>query len=84
MATGKVEHSAPGEVQASPIATRNNASRAHDIVEKGKQLVSHIRSPSHRSNPFLITDRHDEKQLCISSRSLQLNDFNLLKTLGTG
>jgi hypothetical protein len=34
--------------------------------------------------PFLITERQDEKQLCISSRSLHVNDFALVKTLGTG
>lgn len=84
MATGTVDPSAPSEVQSSSLA-KSIEMRTHDIHEKGKQLISAIRSPSQRSaNPFLVTERHDEKQLCISSKSLHVNDFTLLKTLGTG
>jgi serine/threonine protein kinase len=35
-------------------------------------------------NPFVIKDRPEEKQLGISTRSLCVNDFTLIKTLGTG
>lgn len=85
MAAGTVDQPAPSEMQSSSFSVKNNEMRPHDIHEKGKQLISAIRSPSQRStNPFLVTERHDEKQLCISSRSLHVNDFTLLKTLGTG
>ncbi|KAJ5573975.1 uncharacterized protein N7459_008402 [Penicillium hispanicum] len=85
MATGTLEPSAPSEVHASPIPSRNSNMRSHDIHEKEKQLVQSIRpSPQRSANPFLVTERPDEKQLCVSSRSLHVNDFVLMKTLGTG
>lgn len=59
--------------------------RSNDIHEKEKHLIQSIRrSPQRSGNPFLINERRDEKQLCISSRSLHVNDFVLMKTLGTG
>lgn len=58
--------------------------QSNDIHEKEKHLVQSFRpSPQRSANPFLV-ERQDEKQLCISSRSLHMNDFVLLKTLGTG
>lgn len=59
--------------------------RSNDIHEKEKHLIHPVRRPPQRStNPFLINERRDDKQLCISSRSLHVNDFVLIKTLGTG
>lgn len=59
--------------------------RSNDIHEKEKQLVQSIRpSPQRSANPFLVTERSDEKQLCVSSRSLHVNDFVFVKTVGTG
>lgn len=59
--------------------------RSNDIHEKEKHLIHSIRrSPQRSTNPFLINERRDDKQLCISSRSLHVNDFVLIKTLGTG
>lgn len=58
--------------------------QSNDIHEKEKHLIQAFRpSPQRSANPFLV-ERQDEKQLCISSRSLHVNDFVLLKTLGTG
>ncbi|OKP09663.1 Protein kinase DC2 [Penicillium subrubescens] len=85
MATGTVEHSAPSEVQSGSSASRSHNMRSNDIHEKEKHLIHSIRrSPQRSGNPFLINERRDEKQLCISSRSLHVNDFVLMKTLGTG
>ncbi|KAJ5494974.1 cAMP-dependent protein kinase catalytic subunit 3 [Penicillium diatomitis] len=59
--------------------------RAHDLLEKERHLIHSIRRAPHRSaNPFLINERQGEKQLCISSKSLRVDDFHLVKTLGTG
>lgn len=87
MATGTVEDSS-SEVQSGSVPSslpfKTNSIR-HGIHEKEKQLAQSFRSfPQKIANPFLVTDRADENQLCISSRSLQLSDFKLLKTLGTG
>jgi hypothetical protein len=87
MATGTVEDSSP-EAQSgsipSSIPFKTNSIR-HGFHEKEKHFVQSIRSvPQKFANPFLVTDRADEKQLCISSRGLELSDFKLLKTLGTG
>jgi serine/threonine protein kinase len=87
MATGTVEDSSP-EAQSgsipSSIPFKTNSIR-HCFHEKEKHFVQSIRSvPQKFANPFLVTDRADEKQLCISSRGLELSDFKLLKTLGTG
>lgn len=85
MATGAFDHSALPETTGYSIFSKNNTMRAHDLHEKEKQIVSAIRAPLQRAaNPFLITDRQNEKQLCVSSRNLGLNDFVLMKTLGTG
>jgi hypothetical protein len=85
MATGTVEHSAPTEVQGSSPTSKSHSMRSTDIHEKEKHLIQSIRrSPQRSSNPFLINERRDDKQLYISSRSLHVNDFVLIKTLGTG
>lgn len=85
MATGTVEHTAPAEVQGSSSASRSNDMRSNDIHEKEKHLIQSIRrSPQRSTNPFLVNERRDDKQLSISSRSLHVNDFVLIKTLGTG
>lgn len=85
MATGTVEHSAAVEVQNSSSAARASDMRSNEIHEKEKHLLHSFRRPAQRStNPFLINERRDDKQLCISSRSLHVNDFVLIKTLGTG
>lgn len=55
-----------------------------NLHNREKQLVESLRPSPRSSNPFLITERQDEKQLCISSRSLHVSDFVLVKTLGTG
>lgn len=49
-----------------------------------KSIVESLRSSPRSSNPFLITERQGEKQLCIQSRTLRVTDFVLIKTLGTG
>ncbi|KAJ5665482.1 Protein kinase A catalytic subunit 2 [Penicillium maclennaniae] len=87
MATGTVEDSS-SEAQSGSVPSslpfKTNSIR-HGIHEKEKHLVQSFRSvPQKIANPFLVTDRADEKQLCISSRRLELQDFKLLKTLGTG
>lgn len=55
-----------------------------NLHHREKQLVESLRPSPRSSNPFLITERQGEKQLCISSRSLHVSDFVLVKTLGTG
>jgi hypothetical protein len=56
-----------------------------NVHEREKQMVASFRPPHQRSvNPFVIKDRPEEKQLGISTRSLCVNDFTLIKTLGTG
>lgn len=84
MATGTLQHSAPGDVQGSTIASRSNEMRPNDTHQRDKHLVQSGRPPQRSANPFLVTERREEKQLSISSRSLHVNDFVLLKTLGTG
>ncbi|KAJ6072287.1 hypothetical protein N7467_010372 [Penicillium canescens] len=74
---------ATGTVQHSPEAPGTMLPHKSDLHHRGKQLVESLRH-SPRSNPFLITERQDEKQLCISSRTLRVSDFVLVKTLGTG
>ncbi|KAF3395851.1 hypothetical protein F1880_006857 [Penicillium rolfsii] len=85
MATGTVKHSAPTEVPGGSPTSRSHIMHSNDIHEKEKHLIQSIcRSPQRSGNPFLINERRDEKQLCLSSRSLHVNDFVLMKTLGTG
>jgi protein kinase A len=79
MATGAVQHS-PNEAPGTMVFSKINGNLHH----REKQLVESLRHSPRSSNPFLITERQDEKQLCISSRSLHVNDFALVKTLGTG
>jgi hypothetical protein len=84
MATGSIEHTAPSEGKANNFPPITNIMRTHDLHQTEKKLVQAFRAPARALNPFLITERQDEKQLCISSRNLHVNDFALLKTLGTG
>lgn len=85
MATGTVEPSTQTDVPGATVAIKSADMRSDDIHQKERHLVETIRPSSHRSaNPFLINQRSDSKQLCIASKSLQIGDFELLKTLGTG
>lgn len=79
MATGTVQHS-PNEAPGTMVFPRPNGS-LHQIE---KSIVESLRSSPRSSNPFLITERQGEKQLCIQSRTLRVTDFVLIKTLGTG
>lgn len=88
MATGTVQHpptthttEVPGTTVTPRIDMRPDGLHLH---ERGKQLVESIRSSPRSANPFLITERAEEKQITLSSRNLQLSDFGLMKTLGTG
>ncbi|CAL5872060.1 uncharacterized protein PFLUO_LOCUS6317 [Penicillium psychrofluorescens] len=86
MATGTVQHpliTHTTEVPGTTVIPRIDM-RPDGLHERGKQLVESIRSGPRSANPFLITERAEEKQITLSSRDLQLSDFGLLKTLGTG
>lgn len=85
MAAGPIDPSAASYIPGHPVVSRNNNMHTHALHEKEKQLVSAIRAPLQRAgNPFLVTDRRNQKQLCVASKNLGVNDFLLLKTLGTG
>ncbi|PLN75615.1 putative camp-dependent protein kinase catalytic subunit [Aspergillus taichungensis] len=89
MATGTVDRSPPTEVQGpSSTAPRSPVEVRSDPIPKQEEpaVTSPRLTPMHqrRLSPFVITDRPEEKQLGLSSRSLSLQDFRLLKTLGTG
>jgi protein kinase A len=79
MATGTVQHS-PNEVPGTMVFPKRNGS----LHQREKSIAESLRSSLRSSNPFLVTERQDEKQLCISSRTLRVTDFVLIKTLGTG
>ncbi|PTU25243.1 hypothetical protein P175DRAFT_0521042 [Aspergillus ochraceoroseus IBT 24754] len=85
MATGTLDPSTPKEVQGSSASNNRTSRSSSNIHEREKQMVASVRSPTHRHlNPFVITERPEEKQLGISARQLSVKDFVLLKTLGTG
>ncbi|EAW17931.1 cAMP-dependent protein kinase [Aspergillus fischeri NRRL 181] len=85
MATGKAEPSTHSEIQSSSPSSRGVDTPLENVHEREKQMVTSFRPPHQRSvNPFVIKDRPEEKQLGISTRSLCVNDFTLIKTLGTG
>ncbi|CAG8115265.1 unnamed protein product [Penicillium salamii] len=77
--TIRLQHS-PNEAPGTMVFPRPNGS-LHQIE---KSIVESLRSSPRSSNPFLITERQGEKQLCIQSRTLRVTDFVLIKTLGTG
>lgn len=85
MAAGLVDPSHPNEFQsASPPFLRPEMA-SDDIHQREKDVVSSVRPPHQRRlSPFVISGRPEEKQLGISTRRLNVNDFTLLKTLGTG
>ncbi|KAJ5182806.1 cAMP-dependent protein kinase catalytic subunit 3 [Penicillium capsulatum] len=83
MASGSVEPSVSNESQGTSTTSRIRM-RAHTIHEKERHLKEAIRQPLRAANPFIVSGRQEEKELCISSRNLQVNDFKLIKTLGTG
>ncbi|KAI2904622.1 hypothetical protein CBS76997_4225 [Aspergillus niger] len=78
-------------VAAPPAGTRFSVPTSQfkmgseDIHEREKEIVASVRPPHQRRlSPFVIAGRAEEKQLGISTRRLNVNDFALLKTLGTG
>jgi hypothetical protein len=79
MATGTVRPS-PNEAPGTMVFPKPNGS----LHQLEKSIVGSLRSSPRSSNPFIITERQDEKQLCIQSRTLRVTDFVLIKTLGTG
>lgn len=85
MATGTVDPSSTNEAQGSSIPSKRSDVNADELHEREKQMVASVRPPNQRQmSPFVITERPEEKHLGISTRSLTVDDFALLKTLGTG
>ncbi|KAH8423463.1 cAMP-dependent protein kinase [Aspergillus melleus] len=85
MATGTVNPSSTSEVRGSSIPSKRSDAKSDDLHEREKQMVASVRPPNQRHmSPFVITERPEEKHLGISTRSLTVDDFALLKTLGTG
>ncbi|RAQ51559.1 serine/threonine-protein kinase PRKX [Aspergillus flavus] len=85
MATGTVDPSAPKDVQGTSAPAGDIDTGSGNLHEKEKQMVAAIRPPHQRHlSPFVITERPEEKQLGVSTRTLTVDDFALLKTLGTG
>ncbi|KAL4872495.1 hypothetical protein BDV12DRAFT_162340 [Aspergillus spectabilis] len=85
MASGTVGPSTPSGVQGSAAPTNTGSRSPNEVHDREKRMVASFRSPTQRHlNPFVITDRPEEKQLGISARQLTVRDFVLLKTLGTG
>lgn len=85
MATGTVDPSAPKDVQGTSAPAGDIDTGSGNLHEKEKQMVSAIRPPHQRHlSPFVITERPEGKQLGVSTRTLTVDDFALLKTLGTG
>lgn len=81
MATETVQHLIHDELQDSCASQEKASIDLGDIGEKERQILPSVRP----GNPFLITDHPEEKQqLGISSRGYQVDDFELVKTLGTG
>ncbi|KAL4895462.1 kinase-like domain-containing protein [Aspergillus ambiguus] len=85
MASGTVDPSAPNEAPASSTPSSNIDVAPDDVHRKDKQPAAPSR-PSYprQSNPFVITDRREERRTPGSNRPLSVQDFALLKTLGTG
>ncbi|KAL4821122.1 kinase-like domain-containing protein [Aspergillus spinulosporus] len=85
MASGTVGPSPPSGVQGSSASDNSGDPTPGEIHEREKRTVAVVRPPTQRHpNPFVITERPEEKQLGISTRQLSVHDFVLLKTLGTG
>ncbi|KAL4808707.1 kinase-like domain-containing protein [Aspergillus unguis] len=85
MASGTVGPSPPSGVQGSSASTSTENRMPEDTHEREKQTAASLRSPTRqRSNPFVISERFEEKRLGIAARGLSVRDFMLLKTLGTG
>jgi hypothetical protein len=85
MASGTADLSTHSGMQGSSASTNMSSRSPEEIHEREKQTVSSVRPPTQRQlNPFVITERPEEKQLGFSARQLSVRDFVLLKTLGTG
>lgn len=73
------------DMQRFSVPTSQFKMGSEDIHEREKEIVASVRPPHQRRlSPFVIAGRAEEKQLGISTRRLNVNDFALLKTLGTG
>lgn len=85
MASGTVDPSTPSGVQGSSAAAVSDRQSRDEFPENEKRTVASAgRQTQRHPNPFVITERPEEKQLTIASRQLSVRDFTLLKTLGTG
>lgn len=85
MASGTVDPSTPSGVQGSSAAAISDRQSRDEFPESEKRTVASAgRQTQRHPNPFVITERAEEKQLTIASRQLSVRDFVLLKTLGTG
>lgn len=85
MAAETVEPSAHEEVRGTSIPTRESESGTQDAREREKQMVASVRPPHQRQmSPFFIRDRPEVKRLGVSAKNLRVDDFALLRTLGTG
>jgi hypothetical protein len=82
MATATVEdqtHNPPNDKES---VAQTGVKASATVHEDEKQLVASVR-PAHE-NPFVVREHPEEKHLGLSARSLRLDNFELIKTLGTG
>ncbi|KAL4941036.1 hypothetical protein BDV06DRAFT_9376 [Aspergillus oleicola] len=85
MASGTVGPSQPSDAQGSSASATPGSRNPDEIHERERRMVASVRRPTQRHlNPFVITERPEEKQLGISASQLSIRNFALLKTLGTG
>lgn len=81
MATQTVERPAHDQTLLSQAETKDLAT----VHEREKQFVASVLPAQQRMlSPFLVSGRPEEKQLGFSAKTLRINDFELLQTLGTG
>lgn len=85
MATETVENQTHNPVHDKESGAPADVKAAATVHEQEKELVASVRPAHERSlNPFVVTERPEDKHLGLSSRTLKLDDFELIKTLGTG
>lgn len=85
MATETVENQTHNPVNDKKSGAQTDVKAAAAVHEQEKEFVASVRPAHERSlNPFVVTERPEDKHLGISARSLRLDDFELIKTLGTG
>jgi hypothetical protein len=85
MATETVQPVTHEDMHSQLVTAESRTKKAENVHEQEKSYVASVASGSeHPLDPKEVAEDPNEKHLALPTPKLQLDDFELMRTLGTG